>query len=208
MLLLEDSFRLPIEEMVSNYRGQKWIVKEFRDMNEFSSHPSAILSDGSYSVFVKLSTALNGLEQFEIELAGLRLLATLAGSLIPTPIGNVVVEAGVIMILEGVTAIERAPKQWRDIGRSLARIHQIKGKQFGLDTHSYFGPLYQDNRPMNDWSSFYAERRLFPRFMGAINAGNMPTDSIRQVEKLICASAAAMWTRNNSCAFAWRCSTK
>ena len=38
---------------------------------------------------------------------------------------------------------------------------------------------------MSNWPSFYAERRLWPRFVGAINSGNMSTEVIRQVEKLI-----------------------
>lgn len=183
--LRNDQLRIAIEKLVSNFRGKKWDVREFRDMNEFSSHPSAILSDDSYSVFVKLSRAANGQEQFETELAGLRLLSDLSGVLIPTPIGNIPVEGGVIMILEGVQAIDQTPKQWRQIGQTLAQIHRIKGGQFGLEMHNYFGPLYQDNRPLPDWPTFYAERRLWPRLMGAINAGNIPTELIRQVEKLI-----------------------
>jgi protein-ribulosamine 3-kinase len=183
--LLDDALRVPVEQIVSEYRGRKWSVKEFKDMNEFSSHPSAIFSDGSYSVFVKFSGALNGLEQFETEQAGLRLLSELSGILTPTLIGNVSVKGGVIMVLEGVQAVDRTERHWRQIGRSLAQIHRIKGEQFGLEIHCYFGPLYQDNRPMSDWPTFYAERRLWPRFMGAINSGNMPTDVIRQVEKLI-----------------------
>lgn len=183
--LLSDELRSAIERLVSEHRGKRWEMKEFRDMNEFSSHPSAILSDGSYSVFVKLSTAANGLEQFEIELAGLDRLSKLAGVLLPTPIGNLPMEGAVVMILEGVQAIDRTSKQWRQIGQALARIHCIKGSQFGLDTHNYFGPLYQDNRSMSDWPTFYAERRLWPRFMGAINSGKLPTDVIKSVEKLI-----------------------
>ena len=54
-----------------------------------------------------------------------------------------------------------------------------------MDTHNYFGPLYQDNRPLPDWPTFFAERRLWPRFIGGINAGHLPTDVIRKVEKLI-----------------------
>ena len=183
--LLEDSLRIPVEQIVSEYKKKRWEVKQFRDMNEFSSHPSAILSDGTYSVFIKFSKAANGLEQFEIELAGLRLLSELSGVLTPTPIGNLAVDGGVIMVLEAVHAVDRTPGQWRQIGQSLAQIHRIKGKQYGLEAHNYFGPLYQDNRPTSDWSTFYAERRLLPRLMGAINSGNMPTTAIQRVEKLI-----------------------
>ncbi len=183
--LLADSLRTPIEHAVSETIGRKWTVKQFRDMNDFSSHPSAIFSGDAYSVFVKLSKAANGLEQFETELKSLRLLNELAGVLIPTPIGNIAVEGGVVMVLEAVRSVERTFTQWRQIGQTLAQIHRVKGKVYGLDSHNYFGPLYQDNRPMNDWSTFYAERRLFPRLMGAINAGHMPTAAIQQVEKLI-----------------------
>jgi fructosamine-3-kinase len=154
-------------------------------MNEFSSHPSAILSDGSDAVFVKFSSAANGLDQFEAELAGLRLLSSLAGVLIPTPIANLPVEGGAVLILGGIGAVDRTPRQWRQIGETLAQIHRIRGKQFGWETHNYFGPLYQDNRFMDSWPAFYAERRLWPRFVGAINAGHLPTEIIRDAEKLI-----------------------
>lgn len=184
-LLLTDSLRNPVEQTVTRFIGKRWVVKEFRDMDEFACHPAAILSDGTYSVFVKFSTAANGLEEFETELAGLRMLSQLSGVLTPIPIGTVSVKRGVIMVIEAVQVIERTRKQWRQIGQSLAQIHRIKGKQFGLETHGYFGPLYQDNRQMSDWPTFYGERRLWPRFMGAVNSGNMPTDVIRQVEKLI-----------------------
>lgn len=183
--LLTASLRIPVEHAVSEYIGKRWTVKQFRDMNDFSSHPSAIFSDDGYSVFVKFSKAANGFEQFETELKGLQLLSELSGVLIPTPIGNVAVEGGVVMVVEAVSAVERSSIQWRQIGQTLAQIHRIKGKQYGLGGHNYFGPLYQDNRPMSDWSAFYAERRLYPRLMGAINAGHMPTTAIQQVEKLI-----------------------
>jgi protein-ribulosamine 3-kinase len=185
MVLMNDPLRVPIEKAVSEYIGQKWTVKDFKDMKDYASHPSAILSNGSYSVFAKFSSAANGLEQFEIELTGLELLSRLSGISTPTPIGIVSVEGGVVMVQESIPSVKRTSRQWREIGRSLARIHKVKGTQYGLASHCYFGPLYQDNRPMEDWATFYAERRVWTRFMGAINSGNMPTDAIRQVEKLI-----------------------
>lgn len=183
--LADGQIHAVIEQVVSEHRGRNWIFKDFKDMNEISSHPSAILSDGSFSVFVKLSSAMNGLEQFELEIKGLQLLSELSGVLTPAPLGNIPVEGGVIMILEGIPEVKRTPRQWREIGQTLARIHQVKGEQFGLENHCYFGPLYQDNRFMDDWLSFYAERRLWPRLMGAINSGHLPSEAIRQVEKLV-----------------------
>ncbi len=183
--LARDSLRIPIEKLVSEHLGREWRVRDAQDMAKYASHPSAILSDGAYSVFAKFSGAANGVEQFEIELAGLRLLSKLAGILIPTPIGIVPVPGGNILVLEGVRAINRGPREWREIGRTLARIHKIKGDRFGLETHGYFGPLYQDNTPTQDWPTFFVERRLVPGLKLAIDSGNVLPDVIRQVEKVI-----------------------
>jgi len=183
--LANDPLRAPVEQMVSEHLGRLWTVKEARDMAEFACHPSAILSDGSYAVFAKFSEAANGMEQFEIELAGLRFLAEHTGVLIPTPIGILPVTGGSILVLEAVQAVERAPRHWRQIGQTLARIHRIKGNRFGLDKNGYIGPLYQDNTPMDTWPAFYAERRLCPALKLAVDSGNLPPDIIRKVEKII-----------------------
>ena len=91
--LLDDPLRIPVEQLVSRHHEQPWRVKTFSDMNDFASHPSAILSDGTTAVFAKLSEALHGLDQFEVELAGLRYLTERAGVLTPTAIGIVAVPA-------------------------------------------------------------------------------------------------------------------
>ena len=183
--LASNPLRAPVEQIVSEHIERQWTVKNARDMTEFACHPSAILSDGSYSVFAKFSDAANGFEQFEIELAGLWLLSERSGILTPTPIGIIPVTGGSILVLETVQVVDRAPRHWRQIGQTLARIHKIKWDRFGLETHGYFGPLYQDNAPMSDWPAFYAERRLWPGLRLAIDSGNMPPVLIRQVEKLI-----------------------
>lgn len=183
--LARNPLRAPVEQIVSEHIERQWTVRNARDMTEFACHPSAILSDGSYSVFAKFSEAANGIEQFEIELAGLRLLSERSGVLSPTPIGIIPVTGGSILVFEAVQAVDRAPRHWRQIGQTLARIHKIKWDRFGLEMHGYFGPLYQDNTPMSAWPTFYAERRLWPGLRLAIDSGNMPPVVIRQVEKLV-----------------------
>jgi protein-ribulosamine 3-kinase len=177
--------RVPVEQVVSEHTGRPWTIHTARDMSDYACHPCAILSDGSYAVFAKFSDAANGLEQFEIELAGLRLLRDRTGILIPTPIGIMPVPGGTILVLEAIQAVDRAPRHWRQIGQTLAQMHKIKGDRFGLETNGYFGPQYQDNTPASDWLTFYAERRLWPGLRLAIDSGNMPPELIRQVEALI-----------------------
>jgi fructosamine-3-kinase len=183
--LATEPLRLPVEQRVSEHTGRRWVVKNARDLTDLACHPCAILSDGAYAVFAKFSEAANGLEQFAIELAGLRLLAERSGVLTPTPIGMLPVTGGSILILEAVKSVERTPRHWRQIGQTLARIHKITGERFGLETQGYFGPLAQDNTPSSDWPTFYAERRLWPGLRLAIDSGHMPPEAIRQVERLI-----------------------
>ena len=174
-----------VEQIVSEHLGRQWTIQAARDMSEFACHHAAILSNGTYAVFAKFSEADNGFEQFEIELAGLRFLSERAGVLIPTPIGILPVPGGSILVLEEVKAVERAPRHWRQIGQTLARIHKIKGDRLGLERDGYIGPLYQDNRPTTDWQTFYTERRLVPALKLAVDSGNLPQAVVRQVEKLI-----------------------
>ena len=176
---------IPVERAVSEHLGRTWTALRVRDMSDFACHPSAILSGSSYSVFANYSDSPNGYEQFEIDLAGLRLLSELAGVLTPAPIGIVAVPSGTILVLEAVQAVERSSRHWRQIGQTLARIHTIEGECFGLDTDGYFGPVYQDNTPASDWPTFYVERRLWPGLRMAIDSGNLPPAAIGQVEQLI-----------------------
>jgi protein-ribulosamine 3-kinase len=121
--------RASVEQVVAGHIRRPWTVTVAQDLADFACHPAAILSDGSYAVFAKLSEAANGFEQFEIELAGLRLLSERAGVLIPAPIGIVPAGGGHILVLEAVPAVERAAEHWRQIGRTLARIHRVKGER-------------------------------------------------------------------------------
>jgi protein-ribulosamine 3-kinase len=183
--LARDPLRLPVEQAVSQHLRRLWTITEARDLTDLAHHPCAILSDGPYSVFAKFSAAANGLEQFEIELASLCLLSERSGVSTPAPIGIIPVRGGNLLILEAVQAVERTSHHWRQIGQTLACLHRVKGEYFGLETHGFFGPLYQDNGPTADWPTFFAERRLRPGLRLASDSGNLPAAGARRVEALI-----------------------
>jgi fructosamine-3-kinase len=182
--LLGDDLRQLIEQAVSAYLGRAWQVTQAVDKSDAASHPAAILSDGKYAVFVKLGEGDQAMDMFAQELAGLRLLTERAGVLTPTGIGVVPVKQGALLILAAVGLIERGEQHWRQMGRALAQIHQVKGERFGLDHHCYWGSLYQDNRPLADWPEFFWLRRLEPRLRAAVDSGNLSLALRAQVEKL------------------------
>lgn len=182
---LTPSIRLPIEQTISAYLSYPWSITSLVDLRDYACHPAAILKGNFFSAFVKFSDSPNAQHQFEVEQAGLNLLHQLAGVQTPTIIAILSVDSGTLMIQQAVQSIERGPAQWRQIGQALGHIHMVKGQSFGFHSQGYFGPLYQDNRPLSTWSSFFVERRLYPRLMTAIDSGNLPSTTIRQLEQII-----------------------
>ena len=154
-------------------------------MSDLACHPSAVLSDGSFDVFVKHSAAADAERQFTIEQASLDFLSRRAGVHVPVPIAVVPVPDGTLFVAEALEPIARGPTEWREMGRTLARIHAVKGERFGFHTDTYFGPILQDNSPTDDWAAFYVEQRLRPSLRLAIDSGNIPATVAGQVESVI-----------------------
>jgi len=185
MWLLERRFRRALEELVSDYQGRDWRVRSARDLSDLACHPCAVVSDGSGAVFVKYSEAADAGRQFEIERESLRFLSRKTGVLTPKPLGIVPAADGTLFVMEAVQAIERGPRAWREIGRTLARIHRVTSDWYGFPMDTYFGPLVQENAALDDWASFYAERRLRPHLRLAVDAGHMPSSVAAQVASVI-----------------------
>jgi fructosamine-3-kinase len=177
--------RMTIEDVISRHIRREWSIRNVKDLSELACHHCAIVSDGSFGAFFKYSTEADALTQFEVELASLQYLATRAGVLIPTPIDIVQVEHGTLLVMEALQAVERTPFQWRDIGKTLARIHRITSDRCGFHRDGFIGPIYQDNTPTRDWITFYGECRLWPRLKMTVDSGNLPSSVASQVEQLI-----------------------
>ena len=124
-LLARESYVAAIERAVSEHLGRSWTIAGATDMSDHACHPAAILSDGAYPVFAKFSDAPNGALKFEVELAGLSLLSDLVGILTPAPIGIAPAGGGCILMMDAVQPVPRIPHRWRQIGRTLARIHAV-----------------------------------------------------------------------------------
>lgn len=182
--LLRDELRIPIEYHVADYLGRPWQVIKTADKTNEASHPAAVLADETFAVFVKLGEGELAVDQLTQEAAGLRLLTERSGVLTPAVIGIIQVESGALLVMEAVQVIKRQPGHWRQFGHALARIHTVKGDSYGLETHCYWGSLYQDNRPLADWPEFFWTRRIEPRLRAAVDSGNLPTEFIAWVEWL------------------------
>lgn len=183
--IFQHPLRAPLEAAVSAYLGRGWRAVQVADLSDLACHPSAILSDGSFSVFAKFSDLPGAAQQFEIEQAGLAYLADRAGVQVPTPMGVIPVDSGSLLLMEALVPVARGPSQWRQIGRTLACLHRVQSECCGFHQHNYFGPLHQDNTPVADWPTFYGQYRLQPRLKLAVDAGYLPPRLASQVENVI-----------------------
>lgn len=110
-------------------------------------------------LFVKARDGAD-VRDFEVEAAGLRWLADAGALRIPA----VVAVGGppAFLAIERIELGEPAPDHDVALGRGLAALHRFGAPAFGLDHDNLIGPLPQPNGSLNDWPTFYAERRLRP----------------------------------------------
>ncbi|MGC4075063.1 MAG: fructosamine kinase family protein [Nibricoccus sp.] len=95
---------------MSTHLGRPWTAGTIVDLGDRASHPSAILRGEGLDVFAKLSTAVDGTEQFDAEQRGLLHVQRHAGVLVPSPIGAGIVTAGdcAVLVLEALPEITPA----------------------------------------------------------------------------------------------------
>ncbi len=191
--LLESNVKSAIEGAASRHLGRPWVGVGFTDLNDRASHPCGVLRGEPFSVFAKLSAGDDAGEKFQAELRGLALLQDRARISTPTPVGSglVALDHGFVLLTEALSERpphDRTSADWSSIGHTLAAVHQVHGRRFGLeDFNGFFGPLPQDNRPVHSdqWVDFYIERRVLPLLKAAVDSGHLPLELMGYVERLI-----------------------
>jgi protein-ribulosamine 3-kinase len=187
-----------VEQAASAHLGRQWQHLGFADLKDRASHPCGIFSGEPFSVFVKLYAGPNGLEQVAAEVAGLRFIQDVSDVATPVPVcdGVIATEAGSMLLSEalpergsgrGLPSDSRTASDYADIGRALARLHQVRGGVSGMPAlDGFFGPLRVDNRPVVNgrWADFYAERRLLPNLRLARDAGQITPELTAAVERV------------------------
>jgi len=71
------------------------------------------------------------------------------------------------------------------LGRSIAALHRAGAGRFGLDRDNVLATIAQDNTAEATWAEFLGTRRLAPWTRLAVDAGQMPDDLARDMDRLI-----------------------
>lgn len=120
-------------------------------------------------MFVKThARALPGM--FAAEARGLAWLRDASALRVP----EVIAAGDSFLALEWLEVSSRGRGYDATLGRGLATLHRAGAPSFGLDHDNFLATLPQHNAPVDDWPTFWIERRVRPLCARAIAAGAMP----------------------------------
>ena len=89
------------------------------------------------------------------------------------------------LILEWIESKRPDNKDFEELGKQLAALHQYSCKSFGLNHDNFIGSLNQTNKQHLNWTGFYIEERLLPQLhlakaKGLLNPKEIPTTTTMQ----------------------------
>ncbi len=122
-------------------------------------HRCLLLEGGGRRYFAK-TNARSELDNFAAEADGLAALSA-AGARVPVPLCHGQAGEQAFLVLEHLEL--RGNGDYAALGRSLARVHSIRGEAFGWRRDNYIGRTPQINRCSQSWIEFWREARLGPQ---------------------------------------------
>jgi fructosamine-3-kinase len=147
---LEDAFRLNIHK-----------VRAVRGGDIANSY---LLHTDRGAIFAKMLEGPKGLEMLEAEKDGLTALAATDSLRVPEVLGCASTAAGGCLLLEYIPTGPGSRASSRELGRGLARMHQVTATSFGWPRPNFIGTLPQENKEALEWPGFYVHNRLAPQF--------------------------------------------
>ncbi|MDX6741841.1 fructosamine kinase family protein [Actinocorallia sp. A-T 12471] len=111
---------------------------------------------------------------FSTEARGLRWLGS--------PCADVLEAEGDVLVLPWLPPGRPDVEAARRLGRDLAAMHARGAPCFGASWPGHIADLPLDNTPGEEWTSWYAERRVLPYLRSALDAGALTPSDVRAVE--------------------------
>ena len=139
---------------------------------------------GQDSFFIKVNKP-DLAPMFEVESFALNYLKGKSSLLVPD-----VVAAGrspnqAYLVLKFIKPTLPDQSFWENFGQGLAQLHSNSKKYFGFSTPNYIGPIVQENRETEDWSTFYDQYRCRPLIRKGIDLKCFDQSDLRRFENLV-----------------------
>lgn len=123
-----------------------------------------LLETKTQRFFLKVNSKSFAKKMFEEEEKGL--LAIENTNTIAVPHVHLVdeLEGKSFLLMDFVESRRPNGKDYKHLGRDLAKLHSTKSENFGFSSDNFIGSLPQSNRLHADWAEFYWNERIAPQF--------------------------------------------
>jgi len=148
-----------IDAAISEAIGKTFVCKQSRSIGGGSISAASLISSGTHSFFLKTNKS-SQLEMFSAEADGLIELRKANVIRLPEPICYGEVGATAFLVLENLSLGSGNKSSASALGAKLAKLHQIKAKQFGWYRNNTIGATVQINAQTDSWVDFYRQHRL------------------------------------------------
>jgi len=135
-------------------------------------------------LFIKWNVAQRCPKMFEVERKGMTILLATNTLHLPKVVATGRTENWQYIVMEFISADNRADNFWRDLGTELAALHRNSATYFGLDHDNYIGSLPQLNNKKNSWAEFFIECRLEVQLKLLFDRGVLDRRAVRSFESL------------------------
>ena len=151
-----------ISDHISEATGQVFVCQRRTAAHGGDTHECFVIRDDRRRFFVKVRKD-DATRPLHCEMEGLHALESTGSVLTPHVVCYGVTEdkpdSFEYLVLNHIRFIE-GPADWHQMGRHLAKLHQIPQKQFGWSADNFIGASVQYNIWHHDWAAFYAEYRI------------------------------------------------
>ncbi|MGH8682996.1 MAG: fructosamine kinase family protein [Burkholderiales bacterium] len=168
--LLSPALRAALEDTIARATGERFPIGQAMPAAGGCIHSSWVLASGAARYFAKLNDARFA-ASFEAEADGLAALGG-AGIRVPRPIAHGAAEGHAFLVLEHLALGPQGDAGFRELGRSLARLHEHRGGEFGWHRDNFIGLTPQSNSRRAAWVEFWQRERLAPQLAAAARNGH------------------------------------
>lgn len=158
-------------------------VTKFESVAGGDINETYILHSGETKFFLKFNSADNE-DMFEKEFTGLELLRSSHVISVPQPLISGRLNKSIYLLMECIEKGVAPTDFWQTFAHQLGALHKNTNEKFGLDHDNYIGSLSQLNKQTNNWSEFYAERRILHLIRKAYDNKKCDSSDIRMADKL------------------------
>ncbi|MFW5951237.1 MAG: fructosamine kinase family protein [Gemmatimonadota bacterium] len=170
-MTLPGEVRRSVEAALAAASGRGATIDRLRPVGGGCISPTARIElDTGDAFFLKWGQAGLPTGLLAAEARGLRQLRQADAVRVPEVIGSGDDGPG-WLLLEWLEPGAATRDAWARLGRELAELHGHRAPAFGADEPNYIGALPQANGRLEDWASFWRDRRLEPQLAQAESAG-------------------------------------